>query len=67
MDSAQRYTWLTQLAGELRSRPWIVALIWSQTPSAAQKSGKATGDMDWSLLHDPKARRLLAAAAHSGA
>jgi hypothetical protein len=67
VDSAQRYTWLTQLAGELRSRPWIVALIWSQTPSAAQKSGKATGDMDWSLLHDPKARRLLAAAAHSGA
>ena len=67
VDAAQRYTWLAQLAGELRSRSWIVAVMWSQTPSKAQQKGEATGDMDWSLLSDPLARRLLAGAVGSGA
>jgi hypothetical protein len=67
VNAAQRYAWLAQLARELSSRSWIVALMWSQTPSKAQENGKATGDMDWSLLSDPLARRLLAGAARSGA
>lgn len=69
VDADQRYSWLEQLAEELRSRSWIAALLWSETPSLAQGSGAATGNMEWSLVSDPRARRLLTAAvdAHAAA
>jgi hypothetical protein len=58
-----RYSWLSQLHGSLRARPWIKALVWSESPSAAQKGGEInTGNMDWSLIQDPEARKLLKAA-----
>jgi mannan endo-1,4-beta-mannosidase len=65
VDSAQRYPWLRQLAAELASRTWVTGLIWSETPSTAQERGDATGNMNWALLTDPKAARLLGAAVAS--
>jgi hypothetical protein len=60
VTSAERYGWLSSLRGALAARPWIKALVWSETPSAAQKKNPLqTGQMQWSLLHDPHARRLL--------
>ncbi len=57
---AQRYPWLESLRGALGVRPWVRLLVWSETPSAAQRKNPAqTGQMQWSLLRDPHARRLL--------
>jgi beta-mannanase len=61
VDGAERYSWLTTLRTTLASRPWVSAVIWSETTSRAQATGQAgVGDMDWSLTDDPFARRLLA-------
>jgi cellulose synthase (UDP-forming) len=60
VTQSQRYPWLKSLRGALAIRPWIGLLLWSETPSAAQKKNpQLTGQMNWSLLHDPHARRLL--------
>lgn len=58
-----RYEWLGQLRAELATRPWIKLLIWSDTESTAQAAGQfGTGNMNWTLQHDPRARVLLARA-----
>ncbi len=60
VTASQRYEWLESLRGALAARPWIKLLVWSETPSAAQqKNPLQTGQMQWSLLRDPHARRLL--------
>jgi beta-mannanase len=57
---AGRYQWLAELRGALVSRPWVKMLIWSETRSTAQALGEFdTGNMNWSLANDPKARRML--------
>jgi cellulose synthase (UDP-forming) len=59
----QRYAWLRTLRYALAHRPWIGMLVWSETPSDAQRADpEATGQMDWSLLGDPLAGELLTAA-----
>ena len=61
VDAAERYSWLTNLRTALASRPWVSAVIWSETASRGQALGQVgVGDMDWSLTDDPFARRLLA-------
>jgi mannan endo-1,4-beta-mannosidase len=63
VTAAARYPWLRQLKTLLHHRSWIKALVWSETPSSAQKGGGFnTGNMDWSLIQDPEARKLLKAA-----
>jgi beta-mannanase len=63
VDAAERYAWLSSLEGALATRPWVQAVIWSETPSRGQALGQAgTGDMDWSLTTDPMAENLLDAA-----
>jgi cellulose synthase (UDP-forming) len=58
-----RYSWLSSLRGALRARPWIGSVVWSETPSTAQETEPGrTGQMDWSLLSDRRARELLTAA-----
>ncbi len=60
---SQRYPWLSSLRASLAERPWVRMVLWSETPSAAQaKTPQQTGNMDWSLIRDPRARGLLAAA-----
>jgi Glycosyl hydrolase family 26 len=60
---AARYTWLRALGRALEMHPWVRMLIWSETPSAAEAKGQpGTGEMDWSLAADVKARTLLASA-----
>lgn len=55
-----RYNWLQALRGKLQERPWIKLLLWSETPSTAQAAGQFnTGQMDWSLIGDGRARRML--------
>ncbi len=58
-----RYGWLATLRFALAHRPWIGMLVWSETDSAAQRDDPAaTGQMDWSLSGDERARSLLLAA-----
>lgn len=55
-----RYPWLTELRGLLERRSWVKMLIWSETKSTAQALGQfGTGNMNWSLIRDARARRLL--------
>jgi len=57
---SDRYHWLKYLRSYLTERPWFKLLVWSETPSAAQKAGQfETGNMNWSLINDPLARTLL--------
>jgi hypothetical protein len=66
VDQAERYVWLRSLRTALRPRPWVTAVIWSQTPSRAQAIGQAgIGNMNWSLTQDPLARTLLGDAVSS--
>jgi hyaluronan synthase len=63
VDAAERYPWLTSLGVALATRPWVAALIWTETPSRGQGLGQAdTGNMNWTLTTDARARRLMAAA-----
>ena len=55
-----RYQWLGELGAALAARPWVKMLVWSETRSTAQALGQfGTGNMNWSLGGDPKARALL--------
>jgi hypothetical protein len=57
---SDRYHWLKNLRLFLAERPWFKLLVWSETPSTAQKAGQfETGNMNWSLINDPLARALL--------
>ncbi len=63
VDAAERYAWLMSLRTQLATRPWVQAVVWSETTSRGQDSGETdTGDMNWSLTSDPFARSLLRAA-----
>jgi hypothetical protein len=63
VTQARRYGWLRTLRFALAHRPWIGMLVWSETPSDAQRADpEATGQMDWSLQGDSLARTLLTAA-----
>jgi Glycosyl hydrolase family 26 len=63
VDQAERYPWLKSLRAALATRPWVAAVIWSETPSRGQALGQPnTGNMNWSLTSDPLARSLLSAA-----
>lgn len=53
-----RYPWLRALAPALAARPWIQAVIWSE--SLTDQSGTpGFGNLNWLLENDPKARKLL--------
>jgi hypothetical protein len=57
---AGRYRWLREVCVALESRPWVKMLVWSETRSTAQELGEfETGNMNWSLARDPRARRML--------
>jgi len=58
-----RYSWLEELRHKLAQRRWIKMLLWSESASTAQALGEfRTGQMNWSLAKDPRARHLLRAA-----
>jgi hypothetical protein len=60
VDAAERYAWLGTLVTALRARPWIRAVVWTEYPSRGQATGQAnTGEMNWQLPSDARARRLL--------
>jgi Glycosyl hydrolase family 26 len=60
VDAAERYPWLVSLRTALAARPWVSAVIWSETSSRGQALGQAgVGNMDWTLTNDPRARKLL--------
>jgi hypothetical protein len=66
--AGDRYWWLRDLSPSLAARPWVKMLVWSETPSTAQAEGQfETGQMNWSLASDPRARRLLRRAVARGA
>jgi hypothetical protein len=68
VDAAERYAWISALGTELETRPWVSAVVWSETPSRGQADGQpGIGNMDWTLIDDPQARALLrrALSAHS--
>jgi hypothetical protein len=57
---AGRYVWLRELGRVLGDRPWVKMLVWSETKSTAQAGGQfGTGNMNWSLADDARARALL--------
>jgi hypothetical protein len=64
---AGRVGWLDDLAGTLRTRPWIRATVWSQLPSrgAVQRKG-LTGDLRWNVSSDPAAAAALRGVATNG-
>jgi mannan endo-1,4-beta-mannosidase len=53
-----RYPWLRELAPALAARPWIKAVIWSESPTD-QSGTPGFGNINWLLENDPKARKLL--------
>ena len=63
VNQAERDPWLRSLRVALSTRPWVRALVWSESPSRGQATGQVgTGNMDWSLTSDPLARSLLSTA-----
>ena len=59
-----RIAWLRELERELRARPWIRAVVWSQLPSRAQAQGdKTRGDLNWDVTSDRAAAARLRAVA----
>jgi len=62
VDAAERYAWLRSLGAAMRTRPWIRALVWTEYPSLGQvNNAQPSGNMDWQLPTDRRARRLLLA------
>lgn len=66
VDARERYPWLRELSCGVHRRPWIRGLVWSETRSRAQAKGASTGEMDWSLMNDTRARALLARIGRGG-
>jgi len=52
-----RYRWMQSVRKWLASAPWVRAVVWSQAQAPAHLPGM--GNMDWKLVRDPRAARLL--------
>ena len=56
VDLEEAGTWLPGLRCALASRPWIMGVIWSETPSRLAERDPRVGNMNWSLTDVPSAR-----------